>query len=248
MFAGRDWEAEGSEMSTDSDSRTSRRTIMAAALGSAGALAASAIAGSLPAAAAVGDNLILGRGFHDGFNESPDATQLNGTTNGMTVFAAVRDGSGLAIEGFSTTGTGVLAVSGDNGTGLDARSTNATAAIGSSFTGSGVYGFVGSTVAPPLTGPAAGVVARAVDPSRLALRVMGRASFGFSGKATILANTSTVVITRAGVTAASLIIATPRTNRAGVFVQSAVPAAGKFTIHLNKKVAAATDVAYMILG
>lgn len=54
--------------------------------------------------------------------------------------------------------------------------------------------------------------------------------------------------TRAGVSTSSLIIATPRTNRAGVFVQSVVPGAGRFTIYLNKKVAGATGVAYMILG
>ena len=103
-------------------------------------------------------------------------------------------------------------------------------------------------MAPALTGPAAGVVARAVDSSTLGLRVMGRASFSFSGKVTIAANKSSATVTKPGVTTASLIIATPKTNRAGVYVQSAVPAAGKFTVHLNKKVSAATDVAYLILG
>ena len=103
-------------------------------------------------------------------------------------------------------------------------------------------------MAPSLTGPAAGVVARAADASELALRVLGRAMFSFSGKAKVTAGHATVTVTKAGVSSSSLIIATPRTNRTGVYVQSAVPGAGKFTIRLNKAVSGTTYVAYMILG
>jgi hypothetical protein len=94
----------------------------------------------------------------------------------------------------------------------------------------------------------AGVVARAVDTSTLALRVMGRASFDFSGKAIVAKFHSSVTVTKVGVTANSLIIATPRTNRVGVYVQSVVAGAGKFTIYLNKPVPGATGVAYLIMG
>jgi hypothetical protein len=48
----------------------------------------------------------------------------------------------------------------------------------------------------------------------------------------------------AGVTTASYILATPQTNRTGVFAQSVVPAAGSFTIRLNKTVAGTTHVRF----
>lgn len=51
-----------------------------------------------------------------------------------------------------------------------------------------------------------------------------------------------------GVTASSMIIATPATNRAGVYVQSVVPAAGKFTAYLRKKATRITRVWDMVLG
>jgi len=120
--------------------------------------------------------------------------------------------------------------------------------VGASYTGSGVYGYQGSTSAPALSGPVAGVVARAADSTVLALRVMGRASFDFSGKASVAIYKSSVTVTKAGVTASSIVVATPRTNRAGVFVQTVVPSAGKFTIYLNKPVPGPTLIAYLILG
>lgn len=236
-------------MATDTGTRTSRRTVVTAALGAAGALAVSAFAGGAPVLAAPNGNVQLGAGSggdHD--NDAAAQTQVNGTTDGITTFAAVQLGSGTGLYGFSGTGTGVLAVGSSSGKGLDARSTSGTGATGASYTGSGVYGYTGSTAAPALSGPDAGVVARAAHSSKLALRVMGRASFSLSGKATITANHSSVTVTKAGVTTSSLIIATPRTNHPGVFVQAAVPGAGKFTIFLSKKVNSATRVAYLVLG
>jgi hypothetical protein len=235
-------------MAIDPGAGTSRRTIMTAALGAAGAFAASAIVGAAPVSAAPNGNVQLGTGVGNPDNDSAVQTQVTGTTDGITTFSAVQAGSGTGLYGFTSTGTGVLAVGGSSGNGLDARSSNGTGAMGASYTGSGVYGYAGGTAAPAMTGPAAGVVARAIDTSTLALRVIGRATFSFSGTVTVAANQSRVTVTKAGVTASSLIIATPRTNRAGVYVQSAVPGAGKFTVHLNKKVSGATDVAYLILG
>ena len=47
-----------------------------------------------------------------------------------------------------------------------------------------------------------------------------------------------------------MVLATLQTNRAGVYIQAAVanPATNKITIYLNKKVPAATKVAYFILN
>jgi hypothetical protein len=232
----------------EAGTRQTRRAVMTAAIGAAGAMAVGALAGAAPAAAATGGNLILGHGTSDAVNDANAETRVNATTNGITAFSAIQPASGIGMEAFTTTGTGVLAIAGASGTGLDARSTSGAGAIGACASGAGLYGFVGSTAAPALGASGAGVVARAADPSKLALRVMGRAAFAFSGTATVAANKASVTVTKPGVSAASLIIATPRTNRAGVFVQSAVPGAGTFTIHLNKKVSGATVVAYMILG
>jgi hypothetical protein len=51
-----------------------------------------------------------------------------------------------------------------------------------------------------------------------------------------------------GVTASSYIIATLQTRRAGVYVHAVVPAAGSFTIYLNKTVTAATVVGYLVIN
>lgn len=235
-------------MAIDPGTRTSRRAVVTAALGAAGALAASALVGPAPASAAANGNVQLGAGLSDSDNDSAVETRVNGTADGMTTFAAVQVGSGIGLFSYTDTGIGVLAVGSSSGKGLDARSTSGPGATGASYTGSGVYGYTGSTAAPALSGPDAGVVARAVGPSKLALRVMGRASFSLSGKATIATNHSSVTVTKAGVTTSSLIIATPRTNRAGVYVQAAIPKAGKFTVFLSKKVSGPTDVSYLVLG
>jgi hypothetical protein len=128
--------------------RTSRRTVVTAALGAAGALAASAFAGGAPVLAAPNGNVQLGAGTSDSDNDSAAQTQVNGTTDGITTFAAVQAASGTGLYGYTGTGIGVLAVCGSSGKGLDARSTSGTGATGASYTGSGVYGYTGSTAAP----------------------------------------------------------------------------------------------------
>jgi hypothetical protein len=235
-------------MATDPETRTTRRAVMTAALGAAGAFAASAIVRAAPVAAAPNGNVQLGAGASNSDNDAAAETRVKGTTDGIVAFSAIQAGSGTGLYGYTLTGTGVLAVGGGTGSGLAASSSGGTGAVGASYTGTGVYGYAGSTSAPALAGPAAGVVARADDTSKLALRVIGRAAFSFSGKATIAANQSSVTVIRPGVTAGSLIIATPSTNRAGVYVQSAVAGAGKLTIYLNKKVTGATKVSYLIMG
>jgi hypothetical protein len=124
----------------------------------------------------------------------------------------------------------------------------------SSATGTGVYGFSGATVpaAPAHTGvfgysdSGFGIYARSATGT--ALYVNGKARFSRSGRTYISAGHSTRKIYMAGVTTSSYIIATPQTNRAGVFVQSVVPASGSFTIHLNKAVSGTTYVGYLVIN
>ena len=77
----------------------------------------------------------------------------------------------------------------------------------------------------------------------------GRVSFSRSGLLTIAAGKSSVSTTRPALNPATMVLATLQSNRAGVYIQAAVasPAAGKITIYLNKKVTAATKVAYFVL-
>jgi hypothetical protein len=124
----------------------------------------------------------------------------------------------------------------------------------SDATGTGVYGFSGASVpaAPAHVGvfgyTDSGYAVYARAATGTALYVDGKARFRRSGRTYVSAGHSTRVITLAGVTTASYIIATPQTNRAGVFVQAVVPASGKFTIYLNKTVSATTYVGYLVIN
>lgn len=111
----------------------------------------------------------------------------------------------------------------------------------------GVYGNTGADPAPIVT-TGIGVLARAQSTAQLALRVLGRVSFSRSGRVAFSAGTSSKSITMAGVTTSSFILATPQTNRTGLFVQAVVPGSGKFTIYLNKSVPATTYVGYLVLN
>lgn len=123
-------------------SQSSRRNLLAAALGVATAWVASRLARPLPVRAADGDTITVG-----GFYSASSVTEIENNVNGSTVFMAVSEGSGTGISGQSNSGTGVL--------GLSSSSTRAGVeggAIGGS--GTGVLGRASSAVpdAPPNTG------------------------------------------------------------------------------------------------
>jgi hypothetical protein len=124
----------------------------------------------------------------------------------------------------------------------------------SDATGTGVYGFSGATVpaAPAHVGvfgyTDSGYAIYARAATGTALYVDGKARFRRSGRTSVPAGHSLVKVTLAGVTTSSWIIATPQTNRAGVFVQAVVPASGSFTIYLNKVVSGTTYVGYLVIN
>lgn len=73
-------------------------------------------------------------------------------------------------------------------------------------------------------------------------------SFSRSGLITITAGAASKKITLAGVTPASMILATAQQDTT-VSVRSAVPASGSFTLHLTGKApAGGLKVAYFVLG
>lgn len=113
------------------------------------------------------------------------------------------------------------------------------AVVGDAGSGTGV---TGSTVS------GVGLHAIATGAAGTALSVSGKAQFSRSGRIGITTGHATATKTLAGVTTKSLIIAVLQTYRAGYYVVAAVPAAGKFTIHLNKSVAATAYVAYFVIN
>ncbi len=83
----------------------------------------------------------------------------------------------------------------------------------------------------------------------MAFQASGTASFSWSCVLIVRAGRSAVTKTGVALTK-SLVLATLHENRAGVFIQSAVPdiAASSFTVHLNKSVTADTKVAWFIVN
>jgi hypothetical protein len=79
--------------------------------------------------------------------------------------------------------------------------------------------------------------------------VAGKAAFTTSGLLTVAAGTSSATQTGVPLAKASLVLATLQQDRAGVWIRSAVPnvAGQSFTVHLNKTVTAATNVAWFIV-
>jgi hypothetical protein len=114
--------------------------------------------------------------------------------------------------------------------------------------GTGVYGFSGTGFAPFPPPAGVAVQATAATTAQVALNVSGKAKFSRSGRARVLAGHSARRINMAGVTTSSYIIATLQTRRSGVYVHAVVPAAGYFTIYLNKTVSAATYIGYLVIN
>jgi hypothetical protein len=163
---------------------------------------------------------------------------------GVLGVSAVGDSSGVYAEGVvGVDAFGQIGVLGLGGTGV--------VGIGDGLGppglyGTGVYGHAGAS-ATPVPPTNVGVYARG-DGSATALRVQGKAVFSRSGRTYVAANRSYRVVTLAGVTSASLVLVTLQSRRTGVYVVAAVPAAGKFTVYLNKAVTATTYFAYMVLN
>ena len=145
---------------------------------------------------------------------------------------------GDTVDGTGVIGSGFWGVYGNGAVGV----------IGDVFSGgTGVYGFVGNGGIPDPT-PDVGVEARAESSTSTALNVVGKARFSRSGLTRVLRNGSSKKIILPGVTTSSYILATLQTRRTGVYVHAVVPAAGSFTIYLNKAVTATTYIGYLVIN
>jgi hypothetical protein len=209
---------------------TTRRGVLAAAVGAAAAVVASG-ATAQPALAADGDALILGV-----TNEATNTTRLETKETSLYAVSSTDDaslvGESRSSDGYGLRGTspyigvnavggaiGVYAVS-DYGTGVQALTYNGTA-----------------------------VEASTAVPQGYALRGQGAVSFSRSGRATVPAGTDRVTVSAADVRPGTSILATLQQHRAGISVAAAVPDPTTNTVLLvlTKRVTRDTVVAWLAL-
>jgi hypothetical protein len=167
-----------------------------------------------------------------------------GFGSGVSGTGGINGGTGVTGSGGANNGVGVVgAGGGSNGIGVwgTAQGTGA-GVLGIGLHGPAVHGQANFA-------DAIGVLAENIA-GGVAFKAVGRASFSRSGVLTVRAGKSAVTKAGVALTSASLVLATLQENRAGVFVQSAVPdvAASSFTVHLSKAVTAATKVAWFIVN
>ena len=155
-----------------------------------------------------------------------------GTGSGVVGWGGSSNGSGVVGHGGTPEGAGVQGNGQGTGDGV----------IGVASTGNGVHG--------QATMPGGvGVLAESTA-GGTALQATGPAVFSRSGVLTVTAGKSAVTHTGVALTSSSLILATLQQNRAGVFVQAAVPnvSGSSFTIYLSKAVSASTKVAWFVVN
>jgi hypothetical protein len=160
-----------------------------------------------------------------------DATNAATDTEYTGVYGFV-DGTGLDPNLFVAVG-----VWGDTSTGIGLLGTGPNGVVGNG--GWGVYGY--SEVADGI-----GVFADSLAPA-FALRVNGKAHFSRSGRVLVGKTKTSVRVSMAGVTSASMILATIQANKIGLYVRGVVAATNKFTIYLSKAPGATIRIAYLVL-
>ena len=146
----------------------------------------------------------------------------------------------VGVAGLSLNGSGVVGVTTGDGKygvfGNDDSSGGGIGVSGSSGAGRGVAGESDS-----------GIGVFADTTSGTALFVNGPVSFTTSGVATVPAHATKVTVSLAGVTTASLILATAQAVAGKVGVEAAVPGSGSFTVTLTKAPKVALPVAWFVL-
>jgi hypothetical protein len=196
-----------------------------------------------------------------GGGSGPGVSGQGGPDNGTGVHGtAFGSGTGVVGTGGANGGAGLVGQGGPNSV-----PNNGVGVVGAGGVGNGigVWGMAQGTGAGVLGtgfhGPAVhgraefadaiGVLAENTA-GGVAFKATGPARFSRSGVLTVQAGTSKVTKTGVALTAASLVLATLQQNRAGVFVQAAVPnvSGSSFTIHLNKTVSARTKVAWFVVN
>ncbi len=153
--------------------------------------------------------------------------EADGNRYGVVGFAptgVLGSGATTGVEGDTKTGSGVLGTSfGATGIGVEGVTLGSGSALYGVADANGV-GVFGDTA------NGTGVLARSTNGN--ALDVRGKATFSRSGLIVVTAGSNGKTVTLAGVTKASMVLATAQQDGA-VYVRSAVPGNGQFTIHLT---------------
>lgn len=254
-------------MAIDTQKRIGRRALLAAGAASLVAVAAEAVTAPAEVAAADHDALKIGE-----TNTGTTTTTLSSTAyptfratttfgdalvgsnsgGGSGVYGESSNASGYGVYGQNTISgnTGYIggpdfAVHGECGGPQLAIQGTANAA-----SGVGVYGWNDANKTLGLLGGVYGVIAGATTDHGLALGVYGKAAFSRSGILTIPANRNSVTHSGIALSDGCLVLAALQQYRSGVYVAAAVPdiAADSFRIYLNKKVPAATKVAWFVIN
>lgn len=181
------------------------------------------------AQAVTGGNFLLGES--NNADNTTSLTATSGITQGFSTLMSLDGSSHVTISTLDVTGPA-------GGTGVYGHNSTGYAVSGASTSGYGVYGSSTSGV---------GVLAAAGN-SGTALKVTGKTSFSRSGAASVGQGSKTKAVTVSGMTATSLVLVTLQVSVAGVYVSGAVPAAGKFTVHLNKAAPTSMRFAWFVLA
>jgi hypothetical protein len=249
----------------------SRRALLGAALGSAAAVAATAIAPSLVAAHDPDD---VQKGVD---NPTTAPTSITNSTAGSIespelAFAGVSTGSGTGVQGFSGASgstpddplpiTGVLGSTvGADGVGVvgfgeTTESFTTVGVFGSAdngVIGEGAWGVVGvgHTGVQGLTMAhdpgAVAVWAEAAETNQYALQAIGKVKFSRSGRLLLGPGKISSKVTLAGVTSGTHVLAQLGSHRPGFYIAAVVPTTGSFTVYLNKALTSNTYVHWVVL-
>lgn len=188
-----------------------------------------------------GKSGVYGRSTHSngyGVFGRGSSWDVTGFLGGSDVGAHGMSPSWMGVMGETSDGWGVVGTSGLVGfvLGQQAR----TGVLGVGANGSSSVGVRGDS--------ANGTAGWFVSEAGTALRVEGKARFSRSRRVTIPAGKSSLKVTLAGVTTASLVFAVLHSNRGGTYVRAVVPTTGAFTIYLNRVVTSSTYVAYFVVN
>lgn len=171
----------------------------------------------------------------------PDGNAINGHVAGAGSGVAGSSASGPGLTGSSSTGVGVVGTSTNNdavhGTATANGKTGVLGTDTSTTGGTGVYGT-----------SANGVGVHASSGGGTALSVSGKVHFSRSGHATVASGTKTKTVTVSTMTSSSLVLVTLQNTATGIYIAGAVPASGKFTVHLNNAAPTNMKFAWFILS
>ena len=258
-------------MESETSIPRSRRAILAAAAGAAGALVASA---AVPLGVAAHDPEDVAVGAD---NPETATTTLTNSADGSTAVAghATGTGHGYGVEGTSAGGAGAFAwsVSPPDASWFLPEYTKYTGVFGSApassepnYAGTGVWGdspdtgvfgsggygvvgYGGIGVEGDANGSLGIIGVRAWAPSTsvYALKVVGKVNFNRSGRVSIASGASYRVVSLAGVTTTSKVFAVFATSESGRWIRAVVPAAGKFTMYFNAALTSSAVASWFVL-